>query len=145
MLETLLVAIDVQDAFLLQVEVHALGMRPCEKMFASRDGQTGGFDGVALVMRDVRNELGKPAQLVPAWAGVDQQRRIALQHPLQALEDGGPVRPDLGVGSRQLAAVGKRCFHRRITVFFKQGHGKAAPGQGISGSDAGDAAADDCD
>ena len=54
--------------------------------------------GVAAVVGQVADELGKPAELVPAGFRVDQERRVALEHPLDALEEGGPVVPDLGVG-----------------------------------------------
>jgi len=67
-------------------------------MLASLDSQTRRLDGVALVVGNVGNELRKPGKLVPARLGIDQQGRIAAQHPLQALEHGGGVVPDLGVG-----------------------------------------------
>ena len=145
MLETGLVAVDVQDALLLQVEVDAFGFRPGEQMLARGDGQTRGFDGVLPVIGDRADELGEPGELVPAGLGIDQQRRIALEHPLEALDDGRPVVPDLGIGGRQLAAVGERGFHRRVAVLFQQGDREAALGQGIGGGDAGDTATDDCD
>ena len=139
------VAVDVQDAFFFQVKVHALGLRPGKQVLACGHGQACRLNGVAAVVGHVAYELGKPAELVPAGLRVDQERRVALEHPLDALEDGGPVVPDLGIRRRQLSAVGKRCFHCGVTVFLEQGDGKAALGQCVSGSNTRDAATNDCD
>ncbi|MCY1295184.1 hypothetical protein D9M68_580870 [compost metagenome] len=144
-LEARLVAVDMQDAFALVVEADAFLRRPREQVLARRDGQARGLDGVAAVMRDRGDELGEPAQLVPARARVDQQRRIAAQHPFQALDDGGPVGPDLGVGGGQLPAVGERGFHRGVAVALEQGDGESAPGERVGSGDTGDATADDGD
>ncbi len=145
MIEAGLVAVDVQDALLLQVEVDAFGFGPGEQMLARGNGQPSGLDGVLAVVGDRADELGEPGELVPAGLGVDQQRRVALEHPLEALDDRRPVVPDLGIGRRQLAAIGERGLHGRVAVLFQQGDREAALGQGIGGGDAGDAATDDCD
>ena len=145
MFKPFFVAVDVQNAFFFKVKIHAFFMRPSKQMFTRGNGKARGLHGVAIVVRDVENELPKPAQLVPAGFGVDQQRRVAFQHPLHAFENGGPVVPHLGIGRRQLTAVGKRCFHGCVAVFLKQRDGKAALSQGISGGDAGDAATNHCD
>ena len=141
-IKALFFAVDMQDALFFEIEIHALRLRPGKQMFTRRNGQASRLHGVALVMRDVANELQHPAQLVPAGLGVDQERCVAFQHPLHALEDGGPVVPHLGIGRGQLTPVGKRGFHGHVAVFLKQRHGKAALGQGISRGDASDAAAD---
>ena len=47
------------------------------------------------------------------------------------------VRPDLGIGGRQLAAIGKRGVHRRIAMLLEQGDGKAAPGKRVGRGNAG--------
>ena len=53
--------------------------------------------------------------------------------------------PDLRVGGRELAAVGKRGFHRRVAVALEQGDFQTALGERVGGGDTGDAAADDGD
>ena len=138
-----LVAVDVQDALLLQVEVDALGLRPAEQVLARGNCQLGSGDGVLAVHGDGGRELGEPGQLVPARLGVDQQRRVGLEHPLDALEQGGGVGPGFGVGGRQLPAVGVAGFHARVAVLFDQGDVVTFAGQGVGAGDAGDAAADD--
>lgn len=42
-----------------------------------------------------------------------------------------------------MAAVGRLGLHRRVAVFFEQGHGKAAAGEGVGGGHTGDTAAND--
>ena len=91
------VAVDVQDALLFQVEINAFTLSPGEQMLACCNGQACGFDGVFLVLRNGRQKLREPRNLVPAGFGIDQQRCVAFEHPFQPLEDGGPVCPDLGV------------------------------------------------
>lgn len=143
MLEARLVTVDVQDALAPVIKVDAFLGGPGVEVFARGDRQARRLDGVAAVVRDVGNELGKPAQLVPARPRVHQQGRIGLEHPLQALPDRGRVVPHLGIRGRQLAAVGVGGFHRGVAMALEQGDGQAATGQGIGGGDAGDTAADD--
>ena len=50
---------------------------------------------------------------MPVRRRVHQERRIALQHPGDALDDRGPVIPDLGVASGKLTAIGEGGFHRQ--------------------------------
>ncbi|MNS95367.1 hypothetical protein D3C72_1296230 [compost metagenome] len=145
MLEAGLVAVDMENAFFLQIEIDAFLRRPGEQVFTGRDGEPRGLDGVAAVVGDGGDEFGEPRQLVPARAGIDQQRGVAAQHPLEALDDGGPVGPDLGVGGGQLAAVGERGFHGGIAMPFEQRNGESAPGERVGSGDTGDATADDGD
>ena len=91
------------------------------------------------------HEFDKPGYFVPGGAGIDQQWRVAFEHPFQALEDGGPAGPDFGVRRRELPAVGKRDFHGSVAMALEQGHGKAAFGQGVGGGHTGDTATNDCD
>ena len=141
--KALFIAVNVQDALFFKVEIHAFSLRPSKQMLTRCNGQARGLNGVALVMGHVANELHKPAQFVPAWLGVDQERGVAFQHPLHALENGGPVVPHLGIGRRQLTAIGKGCFHGRIPIFLKQRNAIASLGQGISRGNTGDAATND--
>jgi len=138
-----LVAVNVQDALALEVKVNALGLCPTEQVLPCLNGQAGGGDGVVAVFGNVGHEFGHPAQFVPAGFGVHQQRRVGLQHPFDAFDQGGRVRPDLGIGRRQLPAVGIAGFHARVAVFFDQGDAVALFGQGVGAGDTGDAAAND--
>jgi hypothetical protein len=74
MVKTGLVAVDVQDALLLQVKVDAFGLGPTKQVLARGNGEAGGGHRVVAVLGNGRHELGKPAQLVPGGRGVDQQR-----------------------------------------------------------------------
>jgi hypothetical protein len=139
------VAVDMQDAFLLQIEVNAFAGRPVKQVLACRNRQPGGLHGVFLVMGDGSEKLAEPGNLVPAGLGVEQQRSIALEHPLEALDDGGPMGPDLGVRGRELAAIGERGFHGGIALLLEQGDGKSAACEGVGGGHARDATADDGD
>ena len=141
--KALFVTVDVQDAFALVVKLNALGFGPSKVVLTRFNGQLGRGDGVVFVLGDGSHELGHPAELVPSGGGVHQQGRIAFEHPLEALDEGGRVGPDFGVGGRQLAAVGIGRFHAGVAVFFDQGDLDALLGQGVSGCDAGDAAAND--
>ena len=72
------VAVDMQDAFLLQIEVNAFAGCPVKQVLACRNRQPGGLHGVFLVMGDGSEKLAEPGNLVPAGLGVEQQRSIAL-------------------------------------------------------------------
>ena len=143
MLKTRLVAVDVQDAFALVVEVNALCLRPGKQVFAGRNGQAGGGFGVLAVLGDGGYKLCHPAQLVPGGGRVHEQGRVLGEHPFQPLHEGAGVGPDLGVGGRELAAVGIGRFHARVAVLLDQGDLVAGLGQGVGAGNAGDAAADD--
>ena len=140
--EVLLPVVEMQDAAPLEVEVDALARGHLEQHRAGGDGEPHGLDGVGLVARDVRQELGHPADLVQRRPRVDEQRRVGLQHPLQALQHGAPLGPDLGVRGRQLAAVGEARLHRGVAVAVEDRHLEAAVQQFIGGRQAGHAGAD---
>ena len=139
------VAINVQDALFLQIEVDVFCLGPGKQMLTRSHGQLGGFNGVLLVVGHGSHELCKPRNFVPAGFWIDQQRCIALEHPLQALDDGGGVGPDFCIGSRQLPAIGKRSLHGGIAMTLKQSDREAALGQCISCGDASNATADNSD
>ena len=134
--------VEVQDAAPLEVEVDALALRHLEEHLAGGDRQPHGLDGVLLVVRDVRQELGHPADLVQRRRRVDEQRRVGLQHPLQALHHGAPLRPGLGVRGRELAAVGEARLHRGIAVAVEHRHLEPAVEERVGGRQAGHAGAD---
>jgi hypothetical protein len=92
-----LVAVDVQDAALLKIEINVLFGGPGKQVFARRNRQTCRGYGVALVVGNVANELGKPRQLVPAGFGVDQEGCVGTPDPLQAFEHRAKVVPHFGV------------------------------------------------
>ena len=142
MVEALFVAVKMQNALALVVELDALGLGPCKVVLARFDGQLRGCDGVLTVLGHGGHELGHPAELVPGGGGVHQQGRVIFEHPLQTLDDRGRVGPDFGVGGRQLTAVGIRRFHAGVAVFLDQGDVKTLLNQGIRGGDARDAATD---
>ena len=144
MLKALGIAVNVQDALFFQVELDAFLIGPGKEVLTCLDGQARGFNGVLCVLGNAGNELGKPRQLVPAGFRVDQQGRIAFQHPFQAFDQGGRMGPDFGVRGRQLATVGKRGLHGGIALLFKQRHRKAFFGQRISGCHTRDAATNHC-
>src|SRR4051794_32474860 len=105
MIEASPVTVDMQDAGLFQVEVDALFLGPGKQMLTRGDGQACSLGGVVAILRDGADKLSKPGKLVPTGLGIDQQWRIALEHPLHALDDGRPVVPDLGVRRRKLPAI----------------------------------------
>mmetsp|Transcript_29940 Transcript_29940/g.73669 ORF Transcript_29940/g.73669 Transcript_29940/m.73669 type:complete len:281 (-) Transcript_29940:22-864(-) len=139
----LLVAIEVQDAAELGVEVEVVRLGVLEQQLARGDGEADRVERVGLVVGDLREELEHPAVLVPARRRVDQERRIALRHPFHALEDRAPRVPHLRVRCRELTAVGKGRLHRRVSVPIEDRHVKAALHEGARGGHAGDAGADD--
>ena len=143
MVKARFVAVDVQDAFALVVEVDTFFFGPAKQVFACGNGQAGGRFGAFAVLWDGGYKFGHPAQLVPSGRGVHQKRRVFGEHPFQSLDDGAGVVPHLGVGGRQLPAVGIRRFHARVAIFFNQGDAVTGLGQGVSTGNAGDAAADD--
>lgn len=100
-------------------------------MLTRSHGQLGGFNGVLLVVGHGSHELCKPRNFVPAGFWIDQQLGIALEHPLQALDDGGGVGPDFCIGSRQLPSIGKGSLHGGIAMTLKQSDREAALGQCI--------------
>ena len=116
--------------------------RHLEENRASGDRQPHGLDRVRLVARDVGQELGHPADLVQRGARVDEQRRVGLQHPLQALQHRAPLGPGLGVRGGELPAVGEARLHRGIAVAVEDRHLEAAVQQLIGGRQAGHAGAD---
>ena len=69
-----LVAVDVQDAFALVVEVNAFCLGPAKQVLARGNGQARGGDGVVAVAGYGGHKLGHPAQLVPGGRGVHQER-----------------------------------------------------------------------
>ena len=143
--ELLLRFIDMQDAALFGIEAEALGLGHLEEMPARRDGELRGRDRVALVVLGGEDELGHPGELVPGGRGVDEQRRVLPQHPLDALQEGRRLVPDLGVRGGQLAAIGEGRLHRGIGVAVEDRHVEAALQELVGGGDAGDAGADDSD
>ncbi len=114
-------------------------------MLAGGNGELGGGRGVGLIVGQGGDELGHPTQLVPGQGRRHQQRRIALEHPFQTLEQGAGVRPHLGIRGRQLPAIGVRSLHARVTVAVDDGDAVAGAGQSVGAGHAGDAAADDGD
>ena len=92
-----LVAVDVQDAFALVVEVNAFLLGPAKQVLTRGNGQARGGFGVVAVLGYRRHKLGHPAQLVPGGRGVHQERSVLGEHPLQAFDDGAGVGPDLGI------------------------------------------------
>jgi hypothetical protein len=140
--QVLLMVVEMQDAAPLEIEVDPLARRHLEQNRPRGDRQTYGFHGVRLVTRDVRQELGHPADLVQRGARVHQQRRIGLQHPLQPLQHRAPLGPDLGIRGRELAAVGEAGFHRGIAVAVENRHLEPAVEQFIGSRQAGHAGAD---
>ena len=121
MVKARLVAVDVQDAFALVVEINAFFFGPTKQVLARGNGQAGGGFGVVAVLGYGGHKLGHPAQLVPGGRGVHQEWGVLGEHPLQPFDDGAGVGPDLGIGRRQLPAVGVRRFHARVAVFLDQG------------------------
>ena len=81
---------------------------------------------------------------MPTGFGVDQQWRIAFEHPLQTFENGRVMRPNFSIGSRELAAIGKRGFHGGIAMALKQSNSKAFFSQSVRCGDASNATTDDC-
>ena len=96
----------------------------------------------ALVVRDVGQELGHPAHLVQRRRRVDEQRRVGLQHPLQALQHRAPLGPGLGVRGGELAAVGEARLHGGIAVAVEHRHLEPAVEELVGGRQAGHAGAD---
>ena len=113
-------------------------------MLAGSHSQARCFYRIALVVFHGGHEFGKPRNFVPTGFGVDQQRRIAFEHPLQAFQNGRVMRPNFSIGSRELAPIGKRGFHGGIAMALKQSNGKALFGQSIRGGDACNATTDNC-
>ncbi len=140
-----LVAIDVQDAAGLVIEVDALAPGDVEQIVPRLNSEAGGLDGVGAIVRDVAEELRHPRIFVPGRHRVHQQRRIGLEHPFDALQHGRPGVPHFGIAGGELAAIGERGLHRRIALAVDHGDRIALVGQGIGGGDAGDAGADDGD
>lgn len=70
------VAVDMQDALLLVVEVNAFVRSPRKEMLSRRDGQASSVNRVSHVVGDVGDELRKPGQLVPAGFGIDEERDV---------------------------------------------------------------------
>ena len=143
--EALAVAVEVQDAARFQVEVDAFALRHVEQVLARLDGEPRGRDGVGAVLGDVADELGHPGILVPVGRRVHQERRVALEHPGDALDDRGPVVPNLGIAGGKLPAIGEGSFHRGVALPVEHGDGVAFFGQRVGGGDARDAGADNCD
>ena len=137
------IAVDMQNAFLFHVKVDLLVSRPLKQMFPSCNGETRCFGGVVGIARNGGDELGKPAQLVPGRARIDEQRGVVFQHPAQAFDDRRPVVPHLCVGGRQLPTVGKRGFHGGVAMFFEDGDVETALYEGVGTGDASDPTAND--
>ena len=72
MVEPFFVTVDVQDAFLLQIEINAFFLRPGKQVLTRGHSHARRFDRVAFVVRHGRNELSKPGEFVPGRRGVDQ-------------------------------------------------------------------------
>ena len=145
MLEARLVAVDMQDALALVVEVNAFFLGPAKQVLARGNGQARGGNGVVAVFGYGGHKLGHPADLVPGGRGVHQQGRVFGEHPFQAFDDGAGVGPDLGIRRGQLAAIGVGRFHPRVAVFLDQGYAESGFGKRVGAGDAGDAATDDGD
>ena len=80
--------------------------------------------------------------LVQRRRRVDEQRRVGLQHPLQALQHRAPLGPGLGVRGGELAAVGEARLHRGIAVAVEDRHLEPAVEELVGGRQAGHAGAD---
>jgi hypothetical protein len=136
------VAVDMQNAARTQVKADSFRLGPGKQVFAGFERKPRRGDGVGFVMRDARDKLSQPTELVPGRLRVYQQRRILAQHPLDAIEDGGGAVPHFGVAGRYLSRIGKRGFHRRIPVPLVQSDRETPQGQRIGCGDPGDAAPD---
>ncbi len=140
--EAVFVAIDVEDAARLAVEIDAFGLGHLVQDAAGGDGHAHGIDRIAVVVRDLRHELHHPGILMPGGFGVHEERGILLGHPFDAFEDGGPAGPDLGIAGGELAAIGEGGLHACIAVPVEDRDGIAALEERIGGGDAGDTGAD---
>ncbi len=69
---TRFVAVDMQNAFLLEVKADLLVFRPLKQVLSGRNGQSRGLGGVGSVAGYRGDKFAKPTELVPAWAGVNQ-------------------------------------------------------------------------
>jgi hypothetical protein len=142
-IEAAFIAVNMHDPALFEVECDALGLGDGQQLFARRDGQARGGDGVAPVAANLGGEFGKPAIFMPARAGVQQQRCIGPEDPFHALDECGGAVPDLGIAGRKLAAIGKRGLHAGIALALDQGNAAAADKRRIGGGHTGDTGADD--
>lgn len=125
-LVVLLAHVEVEDPAVLGVEVEVVVLGVLEQQLARLDREADRLDRIRLVHRDLRDEFGTPRVLVPRRPRVHQQRRVRLEHPLDALEHRAPRVPHLGIRRRQLAAVGERRLHRLHPVAVIHRHVEAA-------------------
>ncbi len=144
-IEVLLLLVHMQDAALLEIEVNPFALGDPEQMRACGDCKAHRLDGVGPVVGDLAQELAHPRILVPGGRGVQQQRCVTREHPAQALEHSGHAVPDLCVAGGKLAAVRKRCFHRRMPMTLENSDLVPALSEGVSGRDAGNTGANDGD
>ena len=140
--EACCIAVDVENAALLAIEIDAFPLGEIEQVFARLDREPHCFHRVDIVPGDCAEKLGNPRELVPARAGVEQQRRIAPRHPAQALEHGADRVPHFAIAGRKLPAVGERGFHGRKRLAIDDGDMVPAFEQRVGRGNAGDAGSD---
>ena len=97
MLVARFIAVDMQNAFLFQVEIDLLVSRPLKQVLPGGNGEARCFGGVVGIAGNGGDKFRKPAQLVPGRARIDEQRGVVFQHPAQAFDDRRPVVPYLSV------------------------------------------------
>ncbi len=144
MLVARFIAVDMQNAFLFQVEIDLLVSRPLKQVLPGGNGEARCFGGVVGIAGNGGDKFRKPAQLVPGRARIDEQRGVVFQHPAQAFDDRGPVVPHFCVGGGKLTTVGKRGFHRGVAMLFKHSDVKAAFHEGVGAGNTGNTTANNC-
>ena len=134
--------VEVQDAAIGAVVIDPRARGHLLQDRARGHGHAHGGERVRMAVAEVAHELRHPGQLVPARRWVDEERRVAPEHPAQALDQRRARRPDLGVRRRELAAVGVARLHRRATMAVDHGHAEVRLVQVVGGDHAGDPGAE---
>ena len=130
---------------MLQIEINIFSLCHIIEMLPGGDGEARCFNRVFTIVANLSDKFGQPRIFMPAGCGIEQKRRVGFEHPFHTFDDGGNAVPDFGIAGRKLPAIGKRCFHGGIGVFFENADFIPALEQSISGGCAGDTSTNDCD
>src|SRR5690606_29917892 len=136
------VMIKVQNAALFQVEINPLLLGHSKQMLTGFDGKLRCGDRVFSIFSNGPEKFRQPPILVQGRTRVQEQRRVFLHHPAQALCQGRGLIPDFRVGGRELAAVRKRGLHGCVELALQNGNLVAGTAEQIGGRDAGDTGAE---